>query len=70
MITNGLVTEFQPAFEIDAGRTSQTLLDRVRDWGDHPAWTEFHDRYDPMLRRWCVRYALGDDASDELCQRI
>ena len=22
----------------DSGMTSPTLLDRVRDWGDHPAW--------------------------------
>ena len=25
----------------DGGKTSPTLLDRVRDWGDHPAWSAF-----------------------------
>ncbi len=54
----------------DAGKTSPTLLDRVRDWGDHPAWGDFFERYNPLLRRWCVRFALDDDACDELCQRI
>lgn len=56
--------------EPDAGKTSPRLLDRVRDWGDHPAWAEFHGLYDPMLRRWCGRFALDADAADELCQRI
>src|SRR5690349_21481809 len=56
--------------EPDGAKTSPNLLDRVRDWDDHPAWAEFHDRYDPMLRRWCGRYGLDADTTDELCQRI
>ncbi len=58
------------AGEPDGARTSPNLLDRVRDWGDHPAWAEFHDRYDPMLRRWCGRFSFDADTTDELCQRI
>jgi RNA polymerase sigma factor (sigma-70 family) len=54
----------------DAGKTSPTLLDRVRDWRDHPAWMAFFERYNPLLRRWCGRFGLDSDASDELCQRI
>ena len=54
----------------DGGKTSPTLLDRVRDWKDHPAWLRFHGRYNPLLRLWCRRFGLDDDASDELCQRI
>lgn len=54
----------------DGGKTSPKLLDRVRDWSDHPAWAEFYERYDPMLRRWCVRFGLDADTSDEVCQRI
>lgn len=53
----------------DAGTTSPTLLERVRDRGDHPAWAEFVGRYDPLLRRWSRRYRLDEDSSDELCQR-
>lgn len=56
--------------EYDDTKTSPNLLDRVRDWGDHPAWASFYGRYNPMLRRWCGRFALDADASDELCQRI
>jgi RNA polymerase sigma factor (sigma-70 family) len=82
MITNGLVTGWwmsppRPAVEPpgdggepDGGKTSPNLLDRVRDWDDHPAWAEFQERYNPMLRRWCRRFALDPDTSDELCQRI
>jgi RNA polymerase sigma factor (sigma-70 family) len=82
MITNGLVTGSrilpgEPAVEplgdrsgSDGGKTSATLLDRVRDWRDDPAWVEFHDRYDPLLHRWCGRFSLDTDTSDELCQRI
>jgi RNA polymerase sigma factor (sigma-70 family) len=54
----------------DADKTSPTLLNRIRDWHDHPAWLRFHGRYQPMLRLWCRRFGLDDDASDELCQRI
>ena len=56
--------------EPDSGKTSPTLLGRVRDWRDHPAWLAFYERYDPLLHQWCVRFGLDSDASDELCQRI
>src|SRR5262249_9733988 len=82
MITNGLVTRprmgsWKPAIEphasgseADDARTSASLLDRVRDWGDHPAWVDFHERYNPLLHRWCGRFSLDAETSDELCQRI
>ena len=53
----------------DGGTTSPTLLDRVRDGRDHPAWGEFFRRYDPLLRQWCRYYRLDDESADELCQR-
>ncbi len=56
--------------EPEDGQTSPTLLDRVRDWDDHPAWMRFFERYHPLLRFWCGRFGLDDDVSDELCQRI
>jgi RNA polymerase sigma factor (sigma-70 family) len=82
MITNGLVTRLwmsprRHSAEGTGGgdapdetKTSPNLLDRVRNWRDHPAWAEFFERYDPMLHRWCGRFALDGDAADELCQRI
>lgn len=78
MITNGLdagseilvAAAAAGRFGDDGGQTNPTLLDRVRDWRDHSAWLEFHDRYDPLLHRWCGRFSLDDDTADELCQRI
>src|SRR5262245_57658933 len=78
MITNGLVTRSRiypgeppgARYGADGDKTSSTLLDRVRDWRDHPAWVEFHERYDSLLHRWCSRLSLDADTSDELCQRI
>jgi RNA polymerase sigma-70 factor, ECF subfamily len=55
--------------QADGGTTSPTLLDQVCEWRDHPAWTAFFERYDPLLRSWCGLFALDGDA-DELCQRI
>ncbi len=55
---------------LDDTRTSRTLLGRVSDWRDAAAWNEFKATYDPMLRRWCRRRGLDDDATDEICQRI
>jgi RNA polymerase sigma factor (sigma-70 family) len=55
---------------IAGATTSPTLLNRVRQWQDHRAWTAFFERYDPMMRSWCGRLCLDADTSDELCQRI
>ncbi len=54
----------------DDESTRPSLLNRVRDRLDHPAWAEFVAYYDPMLRRWCRHYGFGEEASDELSQRI
>ncbi len=50
--------------------TSPTLLREVGDWGNHPAWVAFRDRYDPLLRRWCRGFGLDADGIDEACQRV
>src|SRR4051794_25927290 len=55
---------------VDDGLTSPTLLSKVADWANHPAWVRFRDIYDPRLRRWCRGYGLDSDAIDEVCQRI
>jgi RNA polymerase sigma-70 factor (ECF subfamily) len=54
----------------DGGTTSPTLLRRVGDWRDLPAWREFVARYDPLLRRWCRELRLDDDTTEEVCQRV
>jgi RNA polymerase sigma factor (sigma-70 family) len=52
------------------GSTHPTLLKKVADWEDHPAWVRFRDTYNPLLWRWCRRYSLSDDQIEEVCQRI
>ena len=56
--------------EVDCNQTSPTLLGQVRDWSDHPSWSAFYERYNPLLHVWCHSFALDSDDSDELCQRI
>jgi RNA polymerase sigma factor (sigma-70 family) len=56
--------------QADSNQTSPTLLGQLRNWGDHPAWNAFYERYNPLLRIWCHGFALDSDDSDELCQRI
>ena len=55
---------------VDDALTSSTLLRKVADWHDHPAWVSFRGRYDPLMRRWCHGYGLDEDSVDEVCQRI
>lgn len=54
----------------DGGTTSPTLLGRVADWRDAPAWRELFARYDPLLRRWAAGSGLDGATVDEVCQRI
>lgn len=54
----------------DGGTTNAGLLERVADWGDHPAWSEFYERYDLAIRRWCGTFALDPATADDLRQQI
>jgi RNA polymerase sigma-70 factor (ECF subfamily) len=54
----------------DGGTTSPALLNRLGDWRDDAAWSEFVDRYRPLVELWCRRMRLDSETSDELCQRI
>ena len=58
------------AVDVDDGSTSPTLLSKVADWEDHPAWVRFRDTYDPRLRCYCRGYGLDTHSIDEICQRI
>jgi RNA polymerase sigma-70 factor (ECF subfamily) len=54
----------------DGSTTSPSLLKRVADWADHPAWCDFRNSYDPLIRRWCAGYGLDASALEDLCQEI
>ena len=42
---------------VRVGSTDPDLLKRVAALRDNPAWGEFFQRYDPLVREWCVRTA-------------
>lgn len=53
---------------VDVGLTSRSQLDAVRDWRNHPAWLEFHTRYDPLMRRCLAHLRLDGASADDVCQ--
>jgi RNA polymerase sigma-70 factor (ECF subfamily) len=46
--------------------TRRTLLARVRDAGDLPAWAEFHGLYAPLLLRYARALGLARDDAEEV----
>ena len=52
----------------DPARTRQSLLIRIRDLGDQPAWEEFHARYAPMIRGWCCQWFPREP--DDMVQEV
>jgi RNA polymerase sigma-70 factor (ECF subfamily) len=50
--------------------TDRALLDRLGDWADRTAWSEFVRRYDPEIRRHCRAYRFDPETLEEVCQRI
>jgi RNA polymerase sigma factor (sigma-70 family) len=52
--------------------TSRSLLFRIRDIADQEAWTEFHERYAPMIRGWCRHWFPHevDDMVQEVFKRL
>jgi RNA polymerase sigma factor (sigma-70 family) len=53
---------------VDVGKTRPSQLRRVADGHDDVAWTEFHERYDPLLRCCCRQFSLDGWGADEVCQ--
>lgn len=56
--------------QVRVGSTDPRLLKRVAALWDNPAWGEFFERYDPLVRAWCSTYGLDAASVDELCQRV
>lgn len=52
----------------EVGTTHPSKLRAISDWRNHAAWTEFRNRYDPLLRRCCACLGLNGEAADEVCQ--
>ena len=52
------------------GSTDPELLKRVSALWDNPAWHEFFELYNPLVRHWCAAYGLESASVDDLCQRV
>lgn len=50
--------------------TSSTLLLRVRDTGDHPAWSRLVALYTPLLHAWVRRAGVLPQDADDLVQEV
>jgi RNA polymerase sigma-70 factor (ECF subfamily) len=50
--------------------TSVTLLERVRQRDDQPAWERFVALYTPLLYRWAQRTGLNDHDATDLAQDV
>ncbi len=54
----------------DASRTSQTLLNWLRDPANNAAWKDFAVRYGTMVRQWCLKRGLQPADADDVTQDI
>jgi RNA polymerase sigma factor (sigma-70 family) len=50
--------------------TRPSLVLRLRDPGDEPAWAEFVDIYEPLIYRLAVNKGLQDADAQDLCQDV
>jgi RNA polymerase sigma-70 factor (ECF subfamily) len=57
---------FKPAKD-----TSLTLMMRVQqDPADDVAWHDFVERYQPMIRAWCLRWGAQSTDADDVAQQV
>jgi RNA polymerase sigma-70 factor (ECF subfamily) len=54
----------------DAPRTSETLLNWLRDPANGAAWNSFAQRYGAKIRAWCLRRGLQAADADDVTQEI
>jgi RNA polymerase sigma-70 factor (ECF subfamily) len=51
--------------------TSLTLMMRVQqDPADPQAWNEFVERYQPIIRGWCLRWGSQPSDADDVAQQV
>jgi RNA polymerase sigma-70 factor (ECF subfamily) len=54
----------------DAPATRPSLLIRLRDRDDHPAWSQFVDVYRPLIHGFARRHGLQDADAADLAQEV
>lgn len=52
----------------DDDSTNASLLRKAGDWGDHHAWKQLQDRYDPLIGSCCRSLGLTGEIADEVRQ--
>jgi RNA polymerase sigma factor (sigma-70 family) len=51
--------------------TSHTLMMRVQqDPADPAAWNEFVQKYQPMIRAWCLKWGAQSSDADDVAQQV
>lgn len=53
-----------------ASATHLTLLNRLRDGGDHAAWRDFADRYEELIRGFARRQGVQGPDADDVVQDV
>ncbi len=53
-----------------AGRTSNSLLARLRQGSDQAAWAEFVRRYGQQIYRWCRGWGLQEADAEDVTQTV
>ena len=48
--------------------TRESLLSRIKDWGDEGSWTEFFQTYRDMIFRTAIKSGLTEQESEEVVQ--
>jgi RNA polymerase sigma-70 factor (ECF subfamily) len=54
----------------DAPATRPSLLIRLRDRGDHPAWSQFVAVYQPLIHGFARKHGLQDADAADLAQEV
>jgi DNA-directed RNA polymerase specialized sigma24 family protein len=54
----------------DEPATSPSLLIRIRDHGDHLAWSQFVDLYQPLIRGFARKHGLQEADAADLTQEV
>ncbi len=54
----------------DEPATSPSLLIRIRDRGDHPAWAQFVDLYQPLIHGFARKHGLQEADAADLTQEV
>ena len=50
--------------------TSLSLLQQMRQCPEKEAWERLHRLYEPLIRKWLMRYELQSNDADDVTQEV